>query len=69
MLTQISAHMTVHKNPKAFVKMILQNRIKCNSLGMLLTQILHTNHHSKLYLEDIDYFIDSLLLTVQYNKK
>ena len=69
MLTKISAHLTDHHNPKVYLKQYTKNRLKYNSLGILLNNITNKIPNIKLYLNDIDYFIDTLFNFVEYDRK
>ena len=54
--------MREHSNPKAYLHQFAQNKLKYKALGILLNHLLNKTHHSQIYIEDIDYFIDTLLL-------
>ena len=68
-LAKISTHLSEHSNPKAYLQQFTKDRLKYKAVGILLNHILNKTHHSKLYIEDVDFFIDTLFQLVNYGRK
>jgi DNA mismatch repair ATPase MutS len=60
--------LTDHSNPKAYLQQFRRNGLKFKALGMLLNHLLNRVNISKLYIDDIDYFVDSLFKFVECGK-
>ena len=58
------------KNPKAYFERMRQNKYKFNALGMFLYHLFNHSYQLqyKIYLDEIEYFNDTLFQLVQYSK-
>ena len=56
----ISSHISEATNIRAYLKNFTKNKVKFNALGMVLNSVV--NH--KLYIEDVDFFVDTLFQSV-----
>lgn len=63
-LLKLTAHVNSLKNPKAYFKKMAENKLKFAALGVLLNHLLSQPRELKLYLEDLDYFTDTLFQLV-----
>jgi hypothetical protein len=57
------------KNPTAYFKKMGESKMKFNALGMLLHHLFSQAREVKLYLEDIDFFTDTLLQLVSVGEE
>lgn len=71
-LAKISSHMTSLANPKAYFQKMSENKLTFHSLGILLYHLLNQPNslieRHKFYLDDVEYFNDTLLQMVRYGK-
>lgn len=58
----MSSHISEATNIKAFINKFRKSKTKFTSLGMVLNSIVH----QKVYIEDIDFFVDTLFQSVQW---
>ena len=71
-LTKISAHMSSLKNPKPYFQKMKEDKYKFKALGMFLYHYFNHSHEwsdrYKIYLDEIEYFNDTLFQFVQYSR-
>lgn len=56
--------MATLRNPKAYFRKMAESRLKFSALGVLLQHLLSQPRELKLYLEDLDFFTDTLFQSV-----